>query len=153
MNPSTWPDGTPRSTGNDFNWRGPSVINWGRIKTDRQMLLDATRENIGTTLANYGRAAITRGVEYEEYKRSRFGRSPIVSDNKGARVLLQPRQMQPFLELVHQTIAYAGDAANAARLLNVAPSTLRRMLRKGQLTVGMGHRIVAAHKLIAHHLS
>lgn len=153
MNTNTWPDGTPRSTGNDFNWRGPSVINWGRIKTDRQMLLDATRENIGTSLFNHGRAAITRGVEYEEYKRSRFGRSPIVTDNKGSRAVLQARQLPPFLKLVHQTIAHAGDIRKAAKLLNVADHTLHCLLNKGKLTTGMGHRIVAAHKLIAHHLS
>lgn len=152
MNPTTWPDGTPRSTGNDFNWRGPSVIDWGRTKTDRQMLLDATRENIGRDLSAHGKAA-ARSEEIQAYKRSQFSRSPAAPCNAGSKAFLQARQLPPFVDMVDQVIGYAGNTRNAATMLNVAPSTLHRLLNKGQLTVGMGHRIVAAHKLIAHHLS
>ena len=45
----TWPCGTPRSTNNAFclsSKSGSKVIdNFGRIKTERQILLDATRVN------------------------------------------------------------------------------------------------------------
>lgn len=42
-----WNDGTKKTFGNCFDWRGPSqtLDQYGRIKTQRQMLLDATRVN------------------------------------------------------------------------------------------------------------
>jgi hypothetical protein len=154
MNPTTWPDGTRRSTDNDFNWRGPSVIDWGRIKTERQMLLDATRENQGQDLGTHGKAiATSRSEEIQAYKRDRFARSPKAPDNAGAKTFLEARQLPPFIKMVESTVRYAGNVTRAAKLLNVADNTLFRLLGKGKLTSGMAHRIVASHKLIAHHLS
>jgi len=45
---NTWEDGTPKSTGNAFSSAGrPPEINWGG-RSNRQMLLDATRVNVIT---------------------------------------------------------------------------------------------------------
>lgn len=54
-------------TPNAFNWRGPSQTRdkFGRIKTDRQMLLDANRVNPNThtptTQADRDRNAVIAG--------------------------------------------------------------------------------------------
>lgn len=52
-----WKDGTPKSQGNAFDWHGsPSVFEGGRFKTLRQILLDANRVNMETSLGEHGQA-------------------------------------------------------------------------------------------------
>jgi hypothetical protein len=52
MYANTHNDGTRKSMGNAFDTNGPSQVadKWGRIKTERQMLLDATRVNKETNI-------------------------------------------------------------------------------------------------------